>query len=59
MRSSSRELKRLESLTRPFILSHVSESLDGLMTIRAYDASRRFVAEAEIRELPTASRREG
>jgi len=48
--SSSRELKRLESMTRPFILSHVSESLDGLSTIRAYDVSRRFVTEAENRQ---------
>ena len=48
--ASSRELKRLESLKRPFVLSHVSESLDALSTIRAFDASRRFVTQCEQRQ---------
>ena len=47
--ASSRELKRLESISRAPLLTHVSESLDGLETIRAYGAQPRFGEEAEAK----------
>ena len=43
--ASSREIKRLEATTRAPLLSHVGETLDGIGTIRAMDAGRRFEAE--------------
>lgn len=43
----SRELKRLSSVTRSPIYEHFSETLDGLMTIRAFRESHRFAAENE------------
>ena len=45
----SRELKRLESLLKSPTLSHFSESLDGLGTIRAYGAQRQFIADNEAK----------
>ena len=44
--ASSRELKRLESMSRAPLLTHVSETLDGLETIRAYGAQPRFSLRA-------------
>ncbi|KAI9225298.1 MAG: P-loop containing nucleoside triphosphate hydrolase protein [Piptocephalis tieghemiana] len=41
-RSSSRELKRLDSLTRSPLLAHFSETLTGLSTIRAYRVQDHF-----------------
>ncbi|XP_071518290.1 LOW QUALITY PROTEIN: ATP-binding cassette sub-family C member 9 [Panulirus ornatus] len=41
-RCSSRELKRLESLSRSPLNSHMSESVGGCVVIRAYGDQRRF-----------------
>ncbi|ORY42753.1 P-loop containing nucleoside triphosphate hydrolase protein [Rhizoclosmatium globosum] len=42
-RSTARELKRLDSISRSPLLANVSESINGLATIRAYNASDRFM----------------
>ena len=41
-RESSRELKRLDSVTRSPVYAHFSATLGGLSTIRAYDVGERF-----------------
>jgi ATP-binding cassette subfamily C (CFTR/MRP) protein 1 len=42
---SSREIKRLESLTRSPLFAHFSESLNGLSTIRAYQLEQQFIKQ--------------
>jgi ABC-type multidrug transport system fused ATPase/permease subunit len=42
-RSSSRELKRLESVAKSPIFSHFSETLNGLSTIRAFNTQKHFM----------------
>ncbi|KAK7077013.1 hypothetical protein SK128_015541 [Halocaridina rubra] len=51
-RCSSRELKRLESLSRSPLYSHISESVSGAMVIRAYGDQRRF-ADVLLHRLDT------
>jgi ATP-binding cassette, subfamily C (CFTR/MRP), member 1 len=46
---TSRELKRLDSVSRSPIYAHFQESLSGISTIRAYRQSNRFSLENEWR----------
>src|SRR6202044_2212472 len=46
---TSRELKRLDSVTRSPIYAHFQESLGGITTIRAYRQQARFALENEWR----------
>ncbi|KAI9350659.1 hypothetical protein BDR26DRAFT_929979 [Obelidium mucronatum] len=46
-RNASRELKRLENLSRSPFFSNCAESFNGLATIRAFRASDQFVTENE------------
>ncbi|RKF62208.1 Metal resistance protein YCF1 [Erysiphe neolycopersici] len=46
---TSRELKRLDSVSRSPIYAHFQESLSGISTIRAYGQQQRFIKENEVR----------
>ncbi|KIM40488.1 hypothetical protein M413DRAFT_19157 [Hebeloma cylindrosporum] len=46
-RASAREVKRLDSMLRSLLYSHLSESLTGLPTLRTYGEIPRFMKENE------------
>ncbi|KAK9236291.1 hypothetical protein V1525DRAFT_363124 [Lipomyces kononenkoae] len=52
---SSRELKRMQSVTRSPIYQHFGETLVGISTIRAYGYEQRFIAES-MHKVDTNSR---
>lgn len=47
--ATSRELKRLESVSRSPIYSHFGETVSGVQTIRAYNLQEHFIRESENR----------
>lgn len=51
-RRTSRELQRLDSISRSPVYNHFSETLNGVDSVRAYGVSDRF-----IRTTPSAGRR--
>ncbi|KAH6913154.1 ABC protein [Coprinopsis sp. MPI-PUGE-AT-0042] len=46
-RASAREVKRLDSLLRSLLYTHLSESLTGLPTLRSYGQLPRFIRDNE------------
>lgn len=47
--ASSRQLKRLESVTRSPVYSHFNETLLGVSVIRAFAEQERFICQSDLK----------
>lgn len=47
--ASSRQLKRLESVSRSPVYSHFSETLLGVSVIRAFEDQERFIRQSDLK----------
>jgi len=45
--SSSRQIRRLDSINKSPLFSHFAETIVGAQTIRAFDVVDRFMAESD------------
>jgi ABC-type multidrug transport system fused ATPase/permease subunit len=45
--TSTRQIKRLEAISKSPIFSHFGETLNGISTIRAFGAQKRFIEQME------------
>ncbi|ODV96481.1 hypothetical protein PACTADRAFT_75600 [Pachysolen tannophilus NRRL Y-2460] len=46
--ASSREIKRLEAVQTSFVFSHFNETLNGMNTVKAYKAEKRFKSKNDF-----------
>ena len=55
-RNTSRELQRLDSISRSPVYTHFSETLNGVDSVRAYKVTGRFIGTSESRPCHTRSK---
>jgi ATP-binding cassette subfamily C (CFTR/MRP) protein 1 len=46
---AARQMKRIEAVLRTPVYVHFSETINGAASIRAYDATHRFMEESKLR----------